>query len=167
MSTDALVDRILNFYQEHYIFLKDEISKQMKKYTICTEDLNEIEHHLNTTDYNENRFDFIAPNTQNIELQDQAEGTEDLHPDLNENYDLSDDHGIPSASFNSEPLILNELPDDDCRQMIQTLNIKSRKHFFYHILHQIKTTDIPFYCFLEELVLANHILQRPYIRQQF
>ena len=96
---------------------------------LLTEDLNEIEQHLNTTDYNENLFDFIAPETQNIELQDQAEGAEDLHPDLNENYDLSDDLGIPSTSFNSESLILNVLPDDDYRQMVQTLN-KKQKAFF-------------------------------------
>ena len=57
----------------------------MKKYAICSEDLNEIEQHLNTTDCSENLFDFIAPNTQNMELQDEAQGTEDLHPDLNEN----------------------------------------------------------------------------------
>ena len=50
--------------QEHYIFLKDEIDKQMKKYAICSEDLNEIEQHLNTTHCNENRFDSIAPNTK-------------------------------------------------------------------------------------------------------
>ena len=71
-------------YQEHYMFLKDGIDKQMKKYAICSEDLNEIEQHLNTTDCNENLFDFTATNTQNIELQDEAEGAEDLHPDLNE-----------------------------------------------------------------------------------
>ena len=50
---------------------------------------------------------------QNVELQDEAEGSEDLHPEYNENYDLSDDLGIPSASFNNEPLILSELPDDE------------------------------------------------------
>ena len=134
-------------YQEHYIFLKDEIDKQMKKYAICSEDLNEIEQYLNTTDCNDKLFDFVAPNTQNIELQDEVEGMEDIHPDFNENYDLSDDLGIPSTSLRNEPLILNELPDDDYRQMVQTLN-KKQKEFFYHILHQIKTSDIPFYCFL-------------------
>ena len=61
----------------------------------------------------------IAPNIQNIKLQDKAIGNEDLHPDFNENYDLSGDLGIPSASFNNEPLILNELPDDDYRQMVR------------------------------------------------
>ena len=99
-----------------------------------------------TTHYADDQFDFIAPNIQNIELQDEAIGNEDLHPDFNENYDLSPDLGIPSTSFN-EPLILNELPDDDYRQMVQTLN-KDQKEFFYHILHKIKTSETPFYCFL-------------------
>ena len=45
---------------------------------------------------------------------------EDLNPDFNENYDLSSDLGIPSTSFNTEPLILNALPDDDYCQMVQT-----------------------------------------------
>ena len=60
---------------------------------------------------------------------------------------MSGDLGIPSTSFNNEPLILNELPDDDHCQMVQTLN-KDQKEFFYHILHQIKTSESPFYCFL-------------------
>ena len=134
-------------YQEHYLLLKEQIDKQMLQYAICSEDLTEIELQLQNADCNEDQFDLIAPNTQNIELQDEAEGTEDLHPDFSENYDLSDDLGIPSAALNNEPLILNELPDDDYRQMVQTLN-KEQKEFFYHILHQIKTSETPFYCFL-------------------
>ena len=95
----------------------------MKQYAICSEDLNEIEEQLHNADYmyGDDQFDSIAPNIQNVELQDEAIGNEDLHPDFNENYDLSGDLGIPSASFNNEPLILNELPDDDYRQLIQTL----------------------------------------------
>ena len=119
----------------------------MMQYTVCSEDLNEIEQDLHNTDYNDEQFDPIAANTQNVELQDEAEGTEDLHPNFSENYDLSDDLGILSTSLNGEPLILNELPDCDFRQMIQTLN-KEQKEFFYHILHQIKTSETPFYCFL-------------------
>ena len=134
-------------YQEHYFLLKERIDNQMLQYAICSEDLTEIELHLQNADCNEDQFNLIAPNTQNIELQDEAEGTEDLHPDFSENYDLSDDLGIPSAALNNEPLILNELPDDDYRQMVQTLN-KEQKEFFYHILHQIKTSETPFYCFL-------------------
>ena len=116
-------------YQEYYLLLKEQIDKQMMQYAVCSEDLNEIEQDLHNTDYNDEQFDPIAPNTQNVELQDEAEGTEDLHPDFSENYDLSDDLDIPSTSLNSEPLILNELPDCDFRQMIQTLN-KEQKEFF-------------------------------------
>ena len=124
-------------YQEHYLLLKEQIDKQMLQYAICSEDLTEIELHLQNADCNEDQFNLIAPNTQNVELQDEAEGTEELHPDFRENYDLSDDLGIPSAALHNETLILNELPDDDYCQMVQTLN-KEQKEFFYHVLHQIK-----------------------------
>ena len=98
-------------------------------------------------DENVEKYDSIAPFTQNVEYQDEAEGLQDLHPDFNENYDLSDDVGIPSTATNTEPLILNELQDQDYRQLVQTLN-KKQKEFFYHILHLIKTSDKPFYYFL-------------------
>jgi hypothetical protein len=39
-------------------------------------------------DEDEENYDLIAPVTQNTEHQDICEGTQDLHPDLNENYDL-------------------------------------------------------------------------------
>ena len=135
-------------YQEHYLLLKEQIDKQMLQYAICSEDLRtEIELHLQNADRYEDQFNLIAANAQNIELQDEAEGTEDLHPDFSESYDLSDDLGIPSGTVDNEPLILNELADNDYRQMVQTLN-KEQKEFFYHILHQIKTPETPFYCFL-------------------
>ena len=130
-------------YQEQYLLLKEEIDKQMRQYAICSEDLNEIEQNLLSTNCSEEQFDSIAPDTQHIELEDEAEGMEDLHPDFNESYDMSHDLGIPSTSLNNEPLVLNELPDDDYRQMVQTLN-KEQKEFFYHILHQIKTSETPF-----------------------
>ena len=39
------------------------------------------------------------------ELQDEALCNEDLHPDFNEQYDLSDDLGILSTSCHNEPPI--------------------------------------------------------------
>ena len=42
---------------------------------------------------------------------------------------------------------MNELPDDEYRHMVQTLN-KEQKEFLYHVLHLIKTSEEPFYCFL-------------------
>ena len=79
-------------------------------------------------------------------MNNKAEGDKDLHPDFAGNYNLSDDLGIPSVN-NSEPLIMNELPDDEYRHIVQTLN-KEQKEFFYHVLHLIKTSEEPFYCFL-------------------
>ena len=51
--------------------------------------------------------------TQDIEHRDEAEGAQDLHPDFNESYDLSEDIGIPSTASSNEQLIFNELQDQD------------------------------------------------------
>ena len=49
-------------FQEHYLARQDEISEQMKQYAVCSEDLNDIQEHLNDDD-NEDQFDSIAPVT--------------------------------------------------------------------------------------------------------
>ena len=66
---------------------------------------------------------------------------------MNVSYDLSGDLGIPSTASNTEQLILHEEQDDVYRGMVQKLN-KEQKEFFCHVLHLIKTSDNPFYCFL-------------------
>ena len=106
------------------------IKDQMKQYAICNEDFHEMQQEMSRI---EDRYDEIAPSTQSIEQQDQAEGNQDLHPDFSGNYNLSDDLGIPSVE-NTEPLIMNELPDGGYRHMVQTLN-KEQKEFFFHVLH--------------------------------
>ncbi|PFX12182.1 ATP-dependent DNA helicase PIF1 [Stylophora pistillata] len=107
----------------------------MKQYAVCNEDFNEIQQEMNRI---EDRFDEIAPCAQSLEQQNKAEGDKDVHPDFAGNYNLSDDLGILSVN-NSEPLIMNELPDDEYRHIVQTLN-KEQKEFFYHVLHLIKTS---------------------------
>lgn len=119
----------------------------MKEYVVCNEDFNEIQNHTNSTEDMDHQYDLISPSTQNVECQDEAEGDQDLQPDLNENCNLSDDIGIPSADLNHEPLVLIEMQDEDYRHIVQMLN-KEQKEFFYHVLHLIKTSDKPFYCFL-------------------
>ena len=82
---------------------------------------------------------------------------EDLHPDLSENYDLSDDLNIPSTSLNNEPLILNELPDFDFRQMVQTPD-KVQKEFFITFYIRLKPQKpLSTASSVEGLVLANRI----------
>lgn len=105
-------------YELQYKALAKMIDKQMKQYAVCNEDFTEIEHNIDTV---EESFYSIAPCTQNIEQQDTAEGNQDLHPDFNETYNLSDDLGIPSCAA-TEPLILNEMPDDEYRNMVKMLN---------------------------------------------
>jgi hypothetical protein len=96
----------------------------MRQYAVCSEDLNEIQHHLQECD--DDVFDTIAPVTQDTERQDEDEGNTDTHPYLNETYDLSEDLGIPSSLLNSEPIILNEMQDDEYRGLAQMLNKKQR-----------------------------------------
>ena len=114
-------------------------------------------------DDDDDNYDLIAPGAQDVERQDEYEGTQDLHPDFNENYDISCDIGIPSTASNNEQLILNELQDNEYRQMVQTLN-KEQKYFFYHVIHLIKTTSDPFHCFLSggAGVGKSHVTQALY-----
>ena len=84
----------------------------MKEYTICDQDFNEFEQQMQTET---NTFDTIVPCGESREQQNQAEGNTDLQPDFNENYNFADDLGIPTTDMNSEPLALNELPDDEYR----------------------------------------------------
>lgn len=82
---------------------------------------------------------------------------EDLHPDLSENYDLSDDLNIPSTLLNNEPLILNELPHFDFCQMVQTSD-KEQKEFFITFYIRLKPQKpLSTASLVEGLVLANRI----------
>ena len=130
-------------YKDDYDTLSYQISEQMNQYAVCAENLSEMQQRLDSDD---DGFDFIAPVTQHVELQDENEGNQDLRADFNEGYDLSDDLGIPSRQPSGEPLILNEM-QDDYRSMVQKLN-KEQKEFFAYALHLIKTSEKPFYCFL-------------------
>ena len=135
----------------------------MKQYTVRSEDLDEIEQHLN--DDNEDQFDSIAPDTQDTELQDENEGNQDLHADLNEQYDMSEYIGIPSTALNNEPLMLNEMQDDKYRGLVQSLN-KKQKEFFQHALHFIKASDNLFYAFLSGGGVGKSHLISQYIKLQ-
>ena len=80
---DEQSDLLRNYtsFEEHYLARRDEISEQMQQYAVCSEDLNEIGHRLDECD---DMYDTIAPVTQDVERQHQAETCTDTHPDLNE-----------------------------------------------------------------------------------
>ena len=75
-------------YKQHYLQVKNIIEDQMKFYAVCSQNMNEIQEQLNNMNDNDENFDLIALGTQNIERQGESEGTQDLHPEFNENYDL-------------------------------------------------------------------------------
>ena len=110
-ETDLLANS--SSYKARFLLMKDAISEQMKEYAVCGSDMDKIQEHLNGSEDtgDHNQYDSIAPFTQDVEYQDEAVGDKDLHPDFNENYDLSDDVGIPSTVSSSEPLVLNEMQD--------------------------------------------------------
>ena len=116
----------------------------MKQYVVCREYFSEMQREMNNV---EDTYDSIAPGTQSVEHQDQVEGSTDLYPDFNENYNMQDDIGIPSIDANMEPLVLNELQDYEHQCMVQIFN-KGQKDFSFHVLHLIKTSDKLFNCFL-------------------
>lgn len=105
-------------YQDRYMLLSNAINDQMKQYAVCNQDFNEIQKDMGRI---EDRYGDIAPCTESLEQQDQAEGDHDLHSDFTGNYNLLVDLGIPSVD-NTEPLIMNELPDDEYRYLVQKLN---------------------------------------------
>ena len=110
-------DLIGNFssYQEYYFLLAPKIQAQMKQYIMCNEDFNELQEQVNNMEDADDEYDLIAPYTQYVEHEDEALGNEDLQPVFNENYNLSDDMGIPSVDTNYEPLMQNELQDEEYR----------------------------------------------------
>ena len=116
----------------------------MKQYVVCREYFSEMQREMNNV---EDTYDSIAPGTQSVEHQDQVEGSTDLYPDFNENYNMQDDIGIPSIDANMEPFVLNELQDYEHQCMVQIFN-KGQKDFSFHVLHLIKTSDKIFNCFL-------------------
>ena len=66
-------------YEQHYLQVKNIIDYQMKFYAICSQDMNDIQEQLHNMEDNDEYYDLIAPGTQNIERQDESEGTQDLH----------------------------------------------------------------------------------------
>ena len=68
------------------MLLSDVINEQMKQYTVCNEDFNEIQQEMKRI---EDRFDEIAPCAQSLEQQDKAEGDKDLQSDFAGSYNVT------------------------------------------------------------------------------
>ena len=131
--------------------LSAEINVQLAQYCPYSSQIDEVM--LDTRDNNDSEaWDILAPNTQHIEIGDSSSrSVMDSHNDQSEsadqNYDLSDDLGIPSCLAVEHETTCNEMSDDKYRETVRSLNAE-QLIFFYHILHHLRTSDVPFYCFL-------------------
>ena len=99
----------------------------MKQYAVCQEALEQAVQGFGMND-RDDVWDLIAPATQHNEEQDSLQGFVEKEPDVVESYDLSEDLHIPSTHVENEA-ILNELPDEEYRQLVSSLN-KEQKYFF-------------------------------------
>ena len=93
----------------------------MKQYAVCQEALEQAVQSFEMNDRDDHAWDLIAPATQHNEEQDSVQGFVEKEPDVLESYDLSEDLHIPSAHVGNEA-ILNELPDEEYRQLVSSLN---------------------------------------------
>ena len=129
--------------------ISEQINSQLAEYCPYSSQIDEAMLNMTDTDDN-NMWDLMAPNTQHRELIDSSHSIRETGHDLDngdQNYDLSDDLGIPSCSVVDQDTICNEISDDEYRQAVRSLN-NEQLVFFYHILHLLRTSDIAFYYFL-------------------
>lgn len=134
--------------------LRRQINLQLAQYCPYSSQIEEAMFEMREPDNDDNEmWDSIAPNTQHTELSDgfgttmmNTSNQGDQLNDSLQNYDLSDDLGIPSSLAVENDTSCNEMCDDEYREIVRSLN--EQLIFFYHIVHRLKTSDAPFYYFL-------------------
>ena len=138
-------------YQERCQIFTEQINVQLQQYAPSSDQLDQALHDLNNTDIEDNMWDLVAPDNEHTEMIDREEESNqaatEVPLDTTEQYDLADDLGIPSSIRVEDSNMFNEMPDDEYRQTVRSLN-KEQLKFFYHVLHLVKTSTEPFYCFL-------------------
>lgn len=131
--------------------LRRQINLQLAQYCPYSSQIEQARFEMREPDDDDNEmWDSIAPNTQHTELSDGSGTTmmntsnhgDQLNDSL-QNYDLSDDLGIPSSLIVDNDTSCNEMCDDEYREIVRSLN-DEQLIFFYHIVHQLKTSDAPF-----------------------
>jgi len=100
------------------------------------------------------QFDEIALLTQYTEQEDEQEGSCEseqfiyYRPESAEHkeYDIGIDIGL-SQQIPPVKSTSNLMSNDDYLQLVRSINFK-QKEFFLHVLHWIKTKDVPIYAFV-------------------
>ena len=147
-DTDLLED--CETYMERCQMLREQINNQLSQYAASSPKLDQVLDDIQSVEYSDDMWASVAPNTHHRECSHNQEHLDEplVTSEVGNNYDLSEDLGIPSSSVNYEQNIsFDEMPDEEYRQMVRSLNTKQFK-FFCHVLHLVKTSNEPFYCFL-------------------
>lgn len=148
-----------NAYKDSYNSKKDEILSNQRKYEAITLDLNDIL--VENDDDTGSIWDSVAPEAQHQENIDMAEGQTSssmygcFNADENAGterhnsyaYDLGQDIGVARRQLETDYRVVNEVSNEEFLEMVLALNHK-QKEFFYHVLHWVKTKEVPLYNFL-------------------
>lgn len=146
-------------FKDCYVSKKDEILYNQSKYEAISVELDDIL--IENDDDIGPVWDSVAPEAQHQENIDMVEGqrpsgkyccfnADENAYDNRQNsytYDLGQDIGVTRRQLDADYKILNEVSNDEFLEMVLALNRK-QKQFFYHVLHWVKTKDVPIYNFL-------------------
>ncbi|KAK3097672.1 hypothetical protein FSP39_011969 [Pinctada imbricata] len=141
-----------NSYQEHYRQVHLLVDNKANFYE---KNIDDIERAMQEAEEEFAQHDEIAPNAQQTNADDEAEGQQEasdfvmFNPDRpleHRRYDIGADIGASTSVPNIE-CHSDRVSDDEYLKLVRSLNIKQRE-FFTHVLHWINTKDQPLYAFL-------------------
>ena len=139
-------------YKTHYEEKRFMVDMKVKQYE---KNMAEIEQAMQAAEEDFQQYDELAPNAQEANALDEAEGQEEsveyvhFNPDRpveQRHYDIGAEIGVATSTACVE-CHSERIPDDQYLEIMRTLNFKQRE-FFNHVLHWLKTKDEPIYAFL-------------------
>ena len=139
-------------YKTHYEEKRFMVDMKVKQYE---KNMAEIEQAMQAAEEDFQQYDELAPNAQEANALDEAEGQEEsveyvhFNPDRpveQRHYDIGAEIGVATSTACVE-CHSERIPDDQYLEIMRTLNFKQRE-FFNHVLHWLKTKNEPIYAFL-------------------
>ena len=139
-------------YKTHYEEKRFMVDMKVTQYE---KNMAEIEQAMQTAEKDFEQYDELAPNAQDANAVDEAEGQQEsveyvhFNPDRpveQRHYDIGSEIGVATSTACVE-CHSERIPDDQYLEIMRSLNFKQRE-FFNHVLHWLKTKDEPIYAFL-------------------
>ena len=139
-------------YKTNYEEKRFMVDMKVKQYE---KNMTEIEQAMQAAENDFEQYDELAPNAQEANAVDEAEGQEEsveyvhFNPDRpveQRHYDIGSEIGVATSTACVE-CHSERIPDDQYLEIMRSLNFKQRE-FFNHVLHWLKTKDEPIYAFL-------------------